>query len=225
MHQVTELFLLCLPLSLAPGHPRPNTSSITEGMLCAVAISAEDRQKCAFSAVGSSCPLLMSVRVPELLTFPKFRTGIRKRPPHGCAEASTRSTGRQSRAQPLTAHAAFADAAVATKHPGFCPRIVDRWKDVGVPDSALPLPAPLGGLRDPSNTQADLRVAFQAAGSEWVTSHVLRKTVATLMEQAGLSARAAADQLGHAKPSMTSDRYFGRGVADTGCRDGPAGHP
>ena len=44
-------------------------------------------------------------------------------------------------------------------------------------------------------------------------------TVATLMDQAGLSARAAADQLGHAKPSMTSDRYFGRGVTDTGAAD------
>lgn len=81
------------------------------------------------------------------------------------------------------------------------------------------LPAPLGKLRDPSNTQADLRDAFQAAGFEWVTSHVLRKTVATLMDQAGLSARAAADQLGHAKPSMTSDNYFGRRVADTGAAD------
>ena len=49
-----------------------------------------------------------------------------------------------------------------------------------------------------------------------MTSHVLRKTVATLMDQAGLSARAAADQLGHAKPSMTSDKYFDcRGRSDT----------
>ena len=80
-------------------------------------------------------------------------------------------------------------------------------------------PAPLGSLRDPSNTQADLRDAFGAAGFEWVTSHVLRKTVATLIDQAGLSARAAADQLGHAKPSMTSDKYFGRGITDTGAAD------
>jgi integrase len=80
-------------------------------------------------------------------------------------------------------------------------------------------PAPLGGLRDPSNTQADLRDAFASAGFGWVTSHVFRKTVATLMDQAGLSARAAADQLGHSKPSMTTDNYFGRGVADTGAAD------
>ncbi len=50
-------------------------------------------------------------------------------------------------------------------------------------------PAPLGGWRDPSNTQADLRDAFVAAGFDWVTSHVFRKTVATLMDQAGLSSR------------------------------------
>ncbi|MDN5857556.1 MAG: site-specific integrase [Pseudonocardia sp.] len=76
--------------------------------------------------------------------------------------------------------------------------------------------APAGGLRDPSNTQADLRVVFATAGFDWVTSHVYRKTVATLMDQAGLSARQAADQLGHAKVSMTQDHYFGRKVARTG---------
>jgi integrase len=69
-------------------------------------------------------------------------------------------------------------------------------------------PASLGGWRDPSNTQADLRQAFTNAGFDWVTSHVFRRTVATVMDQAGLSSRAAADQLGHADTSMTSDVYF-----------------
>lgn len=77
-------------------------------------------------------------------------------------------------------------------------------------------PAALGGWRDPSNTQADLRDAFTKAGFDWVTSHVFRKTVATVMDQAGLSSRAAADQLGHANTSMTSDVYFGRKVVITG---------
>ncbi len=77
-------------------------------------------------------------------------------------------------------------------------------------------PAPHGGWRDPSNTQADLRHAFANAGFGWVTSHVFRKTVATVMDQAGLSSRAAADQLGHANTSMTSDVYFGRKVVVTG---------
>ena len=49
-----------------------------------------------------------------------------------------------------------------------------------------------------------------------LTAHWYRKTVATLMDKAGLSARAAADQLGHAKPSITQDVYFGRGIVDTG---------
>ena len=67
-----------------------------------------------------------------------------------------------------------------------------------------------------AHTQADLREAIVTAGFDWVTSHAFRKTVATLMDHAGLSSRAAADQLGHANTSMTSDVYFGRKVAATG---------
>jgi hypothetical protein len=40
--------------------------------------------------------------------------------------------------------------------------------------------------------------------------------VATLMDHAGLTARQAADQLGHAEVSMAPDNYFGRKVARTG---------
>ena len=36
------------------------------------------------------------------------------------------------------------------------------------------------------------------------------------MDTSGLTARQAADQLGHAKVSMTQDRHFGRKVARTG---------
>ncbi|MBN9736233.1 MULTISPECIES: integrase [unclassified Pseudonocardia] len=42
------------------------------------------------------------------------------------------------------------------------------------------------------------------------------KTVATLMDAAGLSSRRVADQLGHAEVSMTRDNYSGRKVARTG---------
>jgi integrase len=76
--------------------------------------------------------------------------------------------------------------------------------------------SPSGRLRDPSNTQGDLRTVFDRAGYPEITSHTFRRTVATLMDKAGLSARAAADQLGHAKVSMTTDHYFGRGVRATG---------
>jgi integrase len=44
-----------------------------------------------------------------------------------------------------------------------------------------------------------------------VTSHSFRKSVTTIIDEAGLSARVGADQLGHAKVSMTQDRYMRRG--------------
>ena len=84
------------------------------------------------------------------------------------------------------------------------------------PSALTVFPAPKGSLRDPSNTASDLRRALDKAGFEWVTSHMFRKTVATLMDEGGLSSRAAADQLGHANPSMTQDAYMGRKVASTG---------
>ena len=74
-------------------------------------------------------------------------------------------------------------------------------------------PDSLGGLRDPSNTRRALRDARGSDGFAWVTSHVFRKTAGTVLDEAKLSARQIADQLGHAKPSMTQDVYMGRGAA------------
>lgn len=67
-----------------------------------------------------------------------------------------------------------------------------------------------GGFRDPRNTRRDLRNARGSAGFAWVTSHNFRKTAATILDEAGLTAREVADQLGHARPSMTQDVYLGR---------------
>ncbi|HEY8620298.1 MAG TPA: tyrosine-type recombinase/integrase [Dermatophilaceae bacterium] len=39
----------------------------------------------------------------------------------------------------------------------------------------------------------------------WVNSHIFRKTTATLLDNAGLSARTIANQLGHAQPSVTQN--------------------
>ena len=75
-------------------------------------------------------------------------------------------------------------------------------------------PDSLGGWRDPSNTLRAFRRARGTTGFDWVTSHVFRKTVATILDESGHTARAVADQLGHAKPSMTQDVYMGRGVAN-----------
>ncbi len=85
------------------------------------------------------------------------------------------------------------------------------------PNKTSPVfPTSTGTLRDPINTQNQFKRTFAPAGFEGITSHVLRKTVATLMLHAGLPALAAADQLGHAQPSMTQDVYAGRGVVDSG---------
>lgn len=70
--------------------------------------------------------------------------------------------------------------------------------------------------RDPSNTSRDFRLARERAGYGWVTSHNFRKTVATVMEEAGMTAREIADQLGHAKISMTQDVYLGRAAVAGG---------
>jgi integrase len=44
--------------------------------------------------------------------------------------------------------------------------------------------------------------------------HTYRRTVATLMDQGGLSVRTIADQLGHSRISMTQDVYLGRRAVD-----------
>lgn len=44
--------------------------------------------------------------------------------------------------------------------------------------------------------------------------HTYRKTVATMLDRQGLSARTIADQLGHAGISMTQDVYMGRRTVD-----------
>ena len=76
-------------------------------------------------------------------------------------------------------------------------------------------PSPAGQLRDPSNTQGDLRAALDRAGYPWVTSHTFRKTVASRLDDAGFSVRHIADQLGHARPSTTLDHYLGRRAITT----------
>jgi len=93
--------------------------------------------------------------------------------------------------------------------PTWCVEMLQRRSE-SQSDNDIVFQASKGGLRDPSNTSADLKDAFTAAGYDWMTSHSLRRTVATLMSKAGLMALEASDQLGHRRPSMTSDRYFDR---------------
>ena len=88
-----------------------------------------------------------------------------------------------------------------------------RIEDPRIYTDVACFPSPLGKLRDTSNTSAHLRRAFDRAGFEWVHSHTFRKTVATRLDEASLSAREIADHLGHKQVSMTTDVYMGRKVA------------
>jgi len=82
---------------------------------------------------------------------------------------------------------------------GFRTLVLPSWamemlklRPYGRPDQTVFCSGP-GGLRDRDNVISYLRAALNAAGFEWATSHTFRRTVATLMDQSGLSARAAAD--------------------------------
>jgi integrase len=90
-----------------------------------------------------------------------------------------------------------------------------RRRQAARPAGVLPLfPDSAGGWRDPSNTSRSLREARGTEGFAWVSSHVFRKTCATILDEAGPTARVGADQLGHSKVSMTQDVYMGRGLLD-----------
>ncbi|RDH80248.1 site-specific integrase [Mycolicibacterium moriokaense] len=72
-------------------------------------------------------------------------------------------------------------------------------------------PSTAGTWRDPNNFGRDWRRVRSELGAPNVTTHSFRKSVATLIDDRGFSARISADQLGHARPSMTQDRYMARG--------------
>lgn len=72
-----------------------------------------------------------------------------------------------------------------------------------------------GGFRDPANVRRELREARGTETLSWITSHTFRKTAATILDEAALSARLVADQLGHSRPSMTQDVYLGRRAVDS----------
>lgn len=132
-----------------------------------------------------------------------------------------RSTIVRAKGQGLVAKGTKTDTGARTLvMPQWCVEMLkSRGQRASHSEDGPAFPAVLGGWRDPSNTQADLRAAFNAAGFPQVTSHVLRKTTASLMESAGLSSRAAADQLGHSQVSMTTNTYYGRKVSKTGAAE------
>lgn len=73
-----------------------------------------------------------------------------------------------------------------------------------------------GYWRDPSNTRRALREVRDEAGYQWLTSHAYRRGVATILDDGGATARAVADQLGHAQVSMTQNVYLARRTSNAG---------
>ncbi|MCH6472124.1 site-specific integrase [Sinomonas terrae] len=80
----------------------------------------------------------------------------------------------------------------------------DRLKEF----TTLVFPTPLMRLRDPSNTQREIRDRRVLLGYPGLSTHSFRKTVATILDKEGLSATEIADYLGHENPSMTQDVYM-----------------
>jgi integrase len=67
-----------------------------------------------------------------------------------------------------------------------------------------------GTFRDPRTVTQRLVEARERHGfAEWMTFHAWRKTTATVLDEAGATARMIADQLGHSRVSM-QDVYLGR---------------
>lgn len=75
-----------------------------------------------------------------------------------------------------------------------------------------------GGWLDPSNVVQRIREAFDECGYAWVTSHVFRKTVATVLDEAELPSGAVADQLGNTR-AVTEKHYIARRVANNHAGD------
>lgn len=82
-----------------------------------------------------------------------------------------------------------------------------RKKELGEYTTLL-FPTPLMKLRDPSNTQREVRDVRNELGYPQLSTHSFRKTVATLLDKEGLSAVEIANYLGHKNPSVTQDVYM-----------------
>jgi integrase len=97
-----------------------------------------------------------------------------------------------------------------TRAPGARPR---RSAAIGVGVEPV-FPDSLGRWRDPANVRRvwrELRDELEMTG---LVSHQMRKTVATLLDDAQVSTREISDQLGHSNVSMTHDKYLGRRLTD-----------
>jgi integrase len=84
---------------------------------------------------------------------------------------------------------------------------------------SMVFPSTTGGWRDADNFRARWIEVRGDLGVPGVTTHSFRKSVATLIDDEGLSARIGADHLGHSRISMTQDKYMARGRVHTAVAD------
>jgi len=94
--------------------------------------------------------------------------------------------------------------------PGWCLAMLEtRRVRLGAFDGPV-FPDAKGGFRDRNNVGSAFRRVRADTDFDWVKPHTYRKTVATILDESGASARMIADQLGHSRVSMTQDVYMGR---------------
>jgi integrase len=97
--------------------------------------------------------------------------------------------------------------------------LVERRKRPFLGEQTMIFPSMEATWRDPDNFRARWRKVREDLGVPDVTSHSFRKSLATLIDDEGLSARITADHLGHARVSETMDTYMARGRVHTKVAD------
>lgn len=111
--------------------------------------------------------------------------------------------------------------------PTWAVEILQRRRDL-IKEGVQPVfPDSLGGWRDPSNVQRVWREVRTKLGEDApeqldvsvLVTHVLRKTVASHLDDARVQRRKISDQLGHSRMAMTEDYYIARGLTDRATAD------
>lgn len=89
--------------------------------------------------------------------------------------------------------------------------LIERKKAARPNDFDVVFPSQSDTLRDPNGLRKQWRRVREVIGYDGVSPHHFRRALATMLDDQGITARVAADQLGHSKVSMTQDVYMARG--------------
>ncbi len=91
-------------------------------------------------------------------------------------------------------------------------RLAARAERVGTDGYLIGSPAHVDNSKrwEQSNSATAVRNVLDGAGMEWAIPHTFRRTVATLLHEAGVPLVRISDQLGHADPGFTARVYLGR---------------